>query len=141
MISLNNTAPSVPTIIDGTTEGRPETIYEYTALSTDPDEDKLYYLWDWGDTTTSGWIGPYDPGVQSTVGHYWKKIGVYTVRVKCRDEHGSESNWSKNISVDINRLTLPLLLQNLIERLYERFPLLQQLLGRFQQEPLGIRFK
>ena len=141
VISLNNTAPSVPKIIDGVTEGRPETIYEYIAMSTDSDGDKLYYLWGWGDTTTSGWMGPYDTGIQITVGHYWKKIGVYTVRVKCRDEHGSESNWSKNMSVDINRLTLPLLLQNLLERLSERFPLLQQLFTALQQDPLGLRFR
>jgi uncharacterized repeat protein (TIGR01451 family) len=131
-ISLNNSAPSVPKIIDGVKEGKPETIYEYTMVSTDPNGDKLYALWDWGDNSTSGWIGPYESGAHVTVGHYWMEKGFYEVRVKCRDEHGCESGWSKSLRVNLNPQLLPLLLRNLVKHFIERFPLLQQLLARFQ---------
>ena len=30
--------------------------------STNPDGDNIFYLFDWGDDTNSGWIGPYKSG-------------------------------------------------------------------------------
>ena len=58
---LPPTKPGTPT---GQTQGRFEQDYTYTTSSTDPNGDRLaYYMWDWGDGTTSGWLGPFNSGV------------------------------------------------------------------------------
>jgi len=36
--------------------------YTYISGTVDPNEDHVYYLWDWGDGNSSGWLGPYNSG-------------------------------------------------------------------------------
>ena len=47
---VNQGAPERP-LIGGNTNGKKGTEYNYTFVTTDPDNDKVYYYIDWGDTT------------------------------------------------------------------------------------------
>jgi hypothetical protein len=93
--------PMTPTL-SGPTEGTVGHSYEYSVVSTDPDDEDLYYLIDWGDNTTSEWLGPYVSGVQMNVQHTWNEKGIYTVKAKAKDMYGVESNWSDPIEMTIS---------------------------------------
>ena len=66
-------------------------------------------MFDWGDNTTSGWLGPFTSGATATAQKSWAVKGTYAVKVKAKDVYGAESNWSDPLAV-----TMPLsqLLQN-----------------------------
>lgn len=73
--------------------------YTYSASTTDKDGEQLYYMFDWGDGSITGWLGPYNSGEVLKVKHAWKKNGTYIVRVKAKDIHYSESEWSNPLPV------------------------------------------
>lgn len=96
-----NNPPNTPDI-NGPSSGKPGTIYTYTMITTDPDNDNVYYYVDWGDNTNSGWLGPYISGAQASTTHSWNAQGTYTVKLKAKDVHSAESDW-RTLSV-----TMPL---------------------------------
>lgn len=87
-----NQPPNAPVIL-GPTSGKPGTSYTYTFTTTDPDGDAVYYYIEWGDGTNSGWMGPYASGSQGSATHSWSQKGTYTIKIKARDIHDSESPW------------------------------------------------
>jgi hypothetical protein len=89
---VNNNPPNTPTI-DGPASGTPGVAYLYTFSTTDPDGDIVYYFVDWGDGTTSGWLGPHQSGVQASASHSWSQQGTYVIKVKAKDIVGDESGW------------------------------------------------
>ncbi|MGF3555007.1 MAG: hypothetical protein ACQXXF_07065 [Thermoplasmatota archaeon] len=97
-----NTPPKTPSAPSGPTSGKQGVVYEYTAVTTDSDNDRIYYQFDWGDGSNSGWIGPYNSGEQASASHSWVK-GTYSVRVKAKDSNNAESGWSDPITVKIPR--------------------------------------
>ena len=123
-----NHAPAKPATPSGVSKGKVGTEYTFTSSSTDPDGDKLYYKWSFGDGTFSKWMGPYNSGDEVNTTHNWTKKGNYDVKVMVRDEHRAESNWSDPapIKVPVN-IDFPLLrmilqfLENHFPRLYEIF--------------------
>ena len=99
IIKIGN-PPYTPTI-DGPTSGKVGVSYNYSASTTDPDGDQLYYLFDWGDGTDSGWVGPYDSGATAYESHIWKSEGTFNVKVKAKDINEIETEWSEQIHVTI----------------------------------------
>jgi hypothetical protein len=87
-----NDPPNTPTMT-GPGSGTPGTTYLYKIQTTDLNGDDVYYYIDWGDNTTSGWIGPYASGVQATTTHSWSQQGTYTIMFKAKDVIGEESGW------------------------------------------------
>lgn len=83
--------PSPPSIL-GPTNGHSGITYNYTVNSVDPDGDDVFYLFDWGDGSLEGWLGPHDSGADTTYSHRWKR-GSYTIRVKAKNIYGVESDW------------------------------------------------
>jgi len=100
---ITNESPEVPAQPDGETEGQIDVEYEYSASTTDPDGDQVYYMWDFGDETTD-WIGPFDSGVEVSQAHTWTTVGTYDVKVKAKDSSDAESNWSSALEVTITEL-------------------------------------
>jgi len=130
VIILLDRMPEIPTI-DGPPKGHTGTSYLYTFTTTDPDGDLVYYMVDWGDNTTSGWLGPYTSGATASVNHKWNKTGTYTIKAKAKDIHDVESDWatlSVKMPVDFS-LILHGLLQHLFERFPHLFPILRHQLG------------
>lgn len=93
--------PEKPTVPEGTDAGKTNFDYLYTTISIDPEGDRVYYLFDWGDGTDSGWRGPYLSGTEANASHNWTKKGMYDIKVKAKDEHGSQSLWSDPLSVSM----------------------------------------
>jgi bacillopeptidase F len=94
-----NEAPSKP-VIDGPTNGTVGTSYDYTISTEDPEGDDVYLWVDWGDSTNSGWIGPYLSGEEVTVSHIWENEGEYEIFAKSKDE-SYESPWSDPLLMNI----------------------------------------
>jgi hypothetical protein len=92
-VFMNEQPPTAPTIY-GPSSGKAKQSYDYTFNSTDQNLDNVYYYVDWGDNTSSDWLGPYSSGVAVTQSHTWTIKGVFTIKTKAKDIYGLESNWS-----------------------------------------------
>jgi VCBS repeat-containing protein len=98
-----NAPPLKPSRPTGPSSGKIRKEYTYNATTTDPNNHQVYYMWDWGDGTTSEWVGPYNSGVLTQAKHTWTKKGSYGIKVKAKDSYGAESNWSDPLPI-----TMPL---------------------------------
>ena len=87
--ATNNNPPSKP-ILQGPTEGEAGKTYTYTAVSTDPDGDKIYYCFDWGDGNEFC-TDLVNSGEEVEATHAWQEKGTYTITVTATDEHGATS--------------------------------------------------
>jgi hypothetical protein len=94
-----NALPETPQKPTGKITGETGNIYLYSTETTDADGDQVYYLWDWGDGNFSEWLGPFASGARATAQKSWTVKGSYSVRVKAKDIHGGESNWSDPLDV------------------------------------------
>jgi len=120
---IQNTAPEKPQTPDGPDEAKPFVTQTYTTSAEDPDGDQIYYLFDWGDGTHSGWVGPLNSGEIAHASHVWTSQGEYKIRVKARDENSIQSGWSES----------PKLLQynsNIFSKFFEKYPLIFSLITR-----------
>ena len=99
--TASNQAPAKPSTPSGPASGYIGVEYEYQTSTTDPEGQQIYYLFDWGDGTTSGWLGPYSSGAIAKSKHDWDSVGTYDVRVKAKDSLNQESAWSDTLSVTI----------------------------------------
>ena len=91
-----------PPIIDGPNSSIVGLETVYTITATDPDGDDIYYFVDWGDNTSSGWIGAYKSGESINLSHMWNTGGDYIIEAKVKDTWGIESNWSVPFHVHIS---------------------------------------
>jgi len=137
-----NQPPNKPATPDGPTTVKSGTEYTYATSTTDPDGDQVHYWFDWGDGNDSGWLGPYDSGEICEASNTWTfdsedvgtsntwilQDGGYQIKVKAKDMHGAESEWSDPLGITApeNKAINPFIL--LLERLIERFPMLEQML-------------
>ncbi|RLF52218.1 hypothetical protein DRN69_04740 [Candidatus Pacearchaeota archaeon] len=98
-----------PTKPEGAEKGAVDKSYSYSSTAVEPSGKDIYYLWDWGDGFTTGWIGPYKSGETCTVSHKWvgqkdwKGYGTYPIRVKVKTDDGMESSWSDPLIVVMPR--------------------------------------
>ncbi len=88
-----NQPPEAPTI-SGPTSGTVGEEYNYTFVATEPEGEDLYYWIDWGDETSSGWIGPFSLNEEVNVGHTWQTNNAYNIKARVRDNF-DVSNWSE----------------------------------------------
>lgn len=99
-VTVFNNEPEKPDTPYGPTEGKIRTeSYTYNTSTIEVDGHDLFYLFDWDDGTTSGWIGPYASGETASASHIWNRKGSYNIMVKAKDEYGEESIWSDPHSV------------------------------------------
>jgi outer membrane protein assembly factor BamB len=111
--------PTAPTIT-GEINGRIKTSYSYTFTSTSPQDKDIYYLIDWGDGSTSGWLGPYNSGETLTISHSWETKGTYMIKARAKDTDNRWGPWG-TLSV-----TMPCSYERpfmtIFDKLLERFP-------------------
>ena len=117
-----NIPPSLE--IDGPDRGKPWVVYEYIFTVTDPDEDDFYLWVDWGDGDSTGWLGPYVPGIEIKLNNAWNETGRYTIKAKVRD-YCDESEWAE-FEVEIPRSRMSMFLR-LFERFLDAFPMMKYL--------------
>ena len=102
-IRSDSQAPNKPTKPSGSVNGKVNTKYTYTTSATDPENDQVYYMFDWGDNTTSGWVGPFSSGATGGADHTWTEKGSYIVKAIAKDENGVISFWSDPLTVKMPR--------------------------------------
>ena len=122
-IILENLPPDKPTI-DGPNTGNPGTEYTYCIIASDPDEDTVYVMWDWGDGTISEWFGPLSSGTEVCDSHIWDEKGIYTVSVTVKDEHGLDATAYKDVWMQKSR-TINSILPRVFKSIQNAFPNLQ----------------
>jgi hypothetical protein len=94
IIPGENNPPSDPTI-SGPATGKPKVELKYNVSTTDLDGDQVYYWIEWcKNCSDANWIGPYNSSETISVKHTWETKGDYTIRLKAKDTHGAESNWT-----------------------------------------------
>jgi len=97
---LLSNPPATP-VLTGPNSGVIDVMYTFNAVTTEPDGENVYYFFDWGDGSNSGWLGPYTQGQQIAAQKAWSATGTYTVRVKAKDINQAQSGWSIPISMTI----------------------------------------
>jgi hypothetical protein len=130
---FNENNPPVITDIYGPNEGKPGIEYTFCINISDPDEDNIFVFWDWGDGINSGWVGPFESGIEICENHSWDLKGLYVIQVRLKDEEGLISpTMSLEISIPRTRTTnfsFDLGLFNHFSRLFLRLKSLIQLLN------------
>jgi len=128
---IDDSPPDKPEF-DGPSSGKIYAKYTFTASTTDPDGDDIYYIFDWSDDSNSGWFGPYKSGEEISASHRWTKFELWDglIRVRAKDSHNVMSEWSEPIhfTVPRNRITDNFFLL----RLLERIPVLERLLNQIR---------
>ncbi len=95
-----NIRPGVPSNIYGPSTGYTGIAHNYFTLAKDEDSDKIIYLFDWGDGTTST-TGIVNSGSVECAQHAWDKAGIYQIRANSIDSKGASSVWSESFNVSI----------------------------------------
>jgi len=90
-ITGENSPPSRPTIT-GPTSGTTGTSYTYEIVSTDPDNDKIFYCINWDDGSDEFCTNLFNSGEKTTISHTWTTDGNYAITVKATDENEAESD-------------------------------------------------
>jgi hypothetical protein len=91
--ALNN--PPTNPVVDGTTIGLSNTDYSYTAVSTDLDNNKIRYIFEWDDGTNDTITGFASSNTIVNVTHSWAGSGVYNLQVFAEDENNALSGSTK----------------------------------------------
>jgi len=121
--------PDKPAKPSGPTSGKSGQEYVYSTNTTDPDGDQILYLFDWGNGSTSDWLGPYDSGEICEASHCWDEKGTYLIKVKARDKYGIEGPWSDPLSLSIPKnKAISSLLVRFLENHPRMFPILRYML-------------
>ncbi len=94
-----NYPPSKP-ILGGPSTGTEYEEITFTVSATDPEDDKVYYEFDWGDGSI-GWYGPYNSGETIEVSYKWEIPDTYKVKVQAIDNKNKRSEWSNNHTIEI----------------------------------------
>jgi len=116
---IDNSPPNAPTI-DGPTSGKIGKKYDFYISATDPNNHSIYYFVSWGDSTDTGWLGPYNSGEEITLSHTWNKKGEYSISAKAKDVGEYTSTWTTHkieirtgLNVQLNELLFLKTIRNL----------------------------
>ena len=114
-----NNPPATPTL-DGPIDLTKNVNYTYTFSTTDPDGDDVFYLVEWGDSTSTGWI------TETTATHKWAEKGNYVIRCKAKDEFSAESGY---ITLEVSVPRTRFIQLRFLDLFPNAFPLLRLILG------------
>jgi PKD repeat protein len=98
-ITTANLPPTKP-VFTGPTSGLINVSYQYTVVSTDPENGSLTYTVDWGDTTST-LTAAIPSGVTATVNHTWTSAGIYHVTVMVKDDQNAANTASLTVLVSV----------------------------------------
>ena len=113
---LNN-PPEIPDI-NGPNSGKVKVEIEYTFSTTDPESDNVFYIVNWGDGTSTDWIGPNPSGEEIKIKHKWNKIQTYTISCKAKDTNESQTSWA---TMEINIPRYKFVGNSLIQRFMQYY--------------------
>lgn len=122
IIRQPNRPPTRPTI-SGAIYGTKNTRYEYTAVSTDSDNDTICYSIIWGDQTSYTNTSQYVPsGTPVTFHHQWTTPGIYTLSIHASDNQTISSPGFLTVLIDVKFVRdLGYFIDQNADGLYDRF--------------------
>jgi hypothetical protein len=117
IIPFINNPPNIIEI-EGPSTGKPGFEYEYTFLTTDPEDDDVSYYIKWGDGNITKWTSFQTSGPPGYIeNHSWDIQGNYVIKAKAKDSYGYESDWSTfKVTMPKNKQYKFNLLNSMIER-------------------------
>ena len=82
------------------------------------------------DEEFENWFGPYDSGEEVIISHTWDEQDTYTIRARAKDTNNLWGPWGElEVSMPVNQHSYSFpLLQRLLERFPNMFPILRHLL-------------
>jgi hypothetical protein len=122
MISQVNNRPPTKPFITGPINATKNTIYAYTAVSTDADNNTLQYTFDWGGFISTHQSSGFLPnGSGFTQNHSWEVAGRYDVMVTVTDNQ-TESSSKITVYIDAKPIgDIGYLLDNNSDGTYDAF--------------------
>ncbi|MGB9742592.1 MAG: PQQ-binding-like beta-propeller repeat protein [bacterium] len=100
-IGCRNKPPAIPAKPAGPTLLSPGDTGRYRSVTTDPNRDRVLYIWDWADGSMDTTI-LMRSGDTVFISHIWNGEGIYGVRVRAKDEKGNFSpEWSDTLLVQV----------------------------------------
>jgi PKD repeat protein len=108
-ITITEYQPPTPPIIVGPDWGIINGKYSFCLNGTDINGDFVYCLWNWGDGNISEWLGPFPSNDTVCASHSWSQKGIYEIRLKLKDEFGTESDWSNLHTITIHKIGIAIL--------------------------------
>jgi outer membrane protein assembly factor BamB len=125
--------PLKPTI-NGPSNGKPGTSYDYQFSSIDPDGDDVQFEILWGDGDTE-WTEFTESGKTITKSHKWTEKSTYEIKAKAVDINGYESNWGTlTVRMPRNSISTSPIFMKLLERFPNAFLLLEQIFIKIQSQ-------
>jgi hypothetical protein len=97
-----NTAPAKPSAPIGPNSGNVNIEYNFTASTTDSNNDQIRYKFDWGDKTISDWSELISSGSEITLSHSWNSTGSFEIKVIAKDDNNQQSGWSDSFTITIS---------------------------------------
>jgi hypothetical protein len=90
-VEITENLPPNPPTVTGPMKGKPNTEYDFTLSSVDPNGDDVKFHIDWGDgdSETTSFTSS---GSDLIVTHSWSEKGTYTIRVYAEDVYGAVSD-------------------------------------------------
>jgi C1A family cysteine protease len=119
-VLIYNTPPDKPEKPQGLERIGLRRNYTYRTVFNDSNDDQVYYKWDWGHDIDNTWRGPVSTGELINTSHKWPYRGKFEIRVKSRDIHGAEGEWSEPMVIWISKLSHPLEYNGLFSVIYQR---------------------
>ncbi|HMA82855.1 MAG TPA: PKD domain-containing protein [Candidatus Thermoplasmatota archaeon] len=124
---IENQPPLVP-VIGGQETGKPGSVLEYQFITSDPEDQDVYYLIDWDDGSVEEWEGPYESNEEASLTHTWEDKGSYTIKAKAKDAYDEESDWA-TMEIAMPRSNyIELIFFDFVNKLFEKYPFLQEIL-------------
>jgi hypothetical protein len=124
LVPISN-PPYKPTTPDGPNSGRINIKHTFKTSSIEPDNDKIRYLFEWGDGNIS--LTEYhSSGENVSITYKWNKNGNYNIKVRAQDENGVWSKWSDPLSITMPKTNIAKnvnyreILDNLIFKIREK---------------------
>ena len=104
-IALPNLQPTTPTI-DGPDEGKTNQSIAFTVAATDPDNQSISYIFDWGDGESDE-TAFVPSGVNATQSHTWTKPGTYAIMISASDGEALSQVAEFSISIEQGKEPTP----------------------------------
>ena len=100
LIVTGKNLPGTSSKPSGTSSGQTGTSYTYSTSATDPDNDQVKYIFNWGDgnSITTDYV---DSDLSASASHSWTDPGSYIVKTTAVDSGDLESGWSEGLTVTI----------------------------------------
>ena len=95
-IRRQNRVPSPPNVT-GEKNGNKNTQYNFTAISTDMDNNSIRYIFNWSDGTSNTVTNTIQNYTPITVNHTWTSAGLYEIKIYSEDEKSARSEITKKI--------------------------------------------